>query len=77
MHAEKSEAFPNKNSIKRFEQHIKLLNKQEFQIKQEIEQEKDSGIKDKISQITTIPGVGNLTATVVLAETNGFELIKN
>ena len=31
----------------------------------------------KINTITTIPGVGKLTAVIVLAETNGFELIKS
>lgn len=27
--------------------------------------------------MTSIPGVGRLTAAVVIAETNGFELIRN
>jgi transposase len=31
----------------------------------------------KVETITTIPGVGKLTAIIVLAETNGFELIRN
>jgi transposase len=77
LHAENSEAFPNKNTIKRCQEHIRLLNKQEAQIKKEIEQVKDQEIKNKIDKITTIPGVGVLTATIILAETNGFELIKN
>ena len=33
--------------------------------------------KETIKRITTIPGVGALTATIVLAETNGFELIRS
>jgi transposase len=77
LHAENSEAFPNKNTIKRCQEHIKFLNKHEDQIKKEIEQTKDQEIRNKIEKITTIPGVGILTATVILAETNGFELIKN
>jgi len=77
LHAEQSEAYPIKNTIKRCEEHIKFLNKQEAQVKKEIEQIKDFEIKKKIEKITTIPGVGVLTATVILAETNGFELIKN
>lgn len=77
LHAENSEAFPVKSTIKRCQEHIKFLNKQEAQIKKEIEETKDQEIKDKIQKITTIPGVGVLTATVILAETNGFELIKN
>jgi transposase len=77
LHAENSEAFPVKSTIKRCQEHIKFLNKQEAQIKKEIEETKDQEIKDKIQKITTIPGVGVLTATIILAETNGFELIKN
>lgn len=77
LHAEKSEAFPVENTINRCNEHIKFLNKQEAQIKKEIEETKDQQIKDKIKKITTIPGVGVLTATIVLAETNGFELIKS
>lgn len=77
LHAENSEAFPIKNTIKRCQQHINFLNKQEAQIKIQIEKTKDQEIKNKIEKITTIPGVGVLTATIILAETNGFELIKN
>ncbi|EOR92655.1 hypothetical protein ADIARSV_4167 [Arcticibacter svalbardensis MN12-7] len=38
---------------------------------------KDAELVKKINLITTIPGVGNLTAVIILAQTNGFELIKN
>ena len=38
---------------------------------------KDTELVKKIDTITTIPGVGKLTAVIVLAETNGFELIKS
>lgn len=77
LHAEQSEAYPVKSTIKRCQDLIQFLNQQESQIKLELEEVKDQEIKDKIKKITTIPGVGILTATIVLAETNGFELIKN
>ena len=77
LHAEQKEAIPVQSTIKRCEKHIIFLNKQEAQIIKEIEEVKDQEIKDKINKITTIPGVGVLTATIILAETNGFELIKN
>lgn len=77
LHAENTEAFPHENTIKRIKARIKFLTKQETEIKQDIEQTMDEDIKAKIKKITTIPGVGDLTATIVLAETNGFELIKN
>jgi transposase len=79
LHAENAEAEPNANSIKRLKARIKFLSKQEKEIKQDIEKciKKDESIEKEIKNITTIPGVGRLTATIVLAETNGFELIRN
>lgn len=79
LHAEKVEAFPNDSSIKRVIKRIQLNEKQELEIKAEIAElvKTDSDLAAKINNITTIPGVGKLTATIVLAETNGFELIKN
>ena len=79
LHAENAEAEPNANSMKRLKARIKFLNQQEKEIKQDIEKciKKDESIEKEINNITTIPGVGRLTATIVLAETNGFELIRN
>ena len=37
----------------------------------------DDEIKRLVALICTLPGVGLLTAIIVLAETNGFELIRN
>src|ERR1017187_9398064 len=79
LHAEKAEAFPNESSIKRVTKRIQLIDKQELEIKAEIAAIKktDTELVKKINTITTIPGVGKLTAVIVLAETNGFELIKS
>jgi len=79
MHAERTEACPNPGSIRRMESRIKFLNQQEKEIKVEISLEikKDSELKKELENICTIPGVGELTAVTVLAETNGFELIRN
>jgi transposase len=79
LHAEKAEAFPNESSIKRVTKRIQLIDKQELEIRVEIAEhvKKDSELVKKISKITTIPGVGKLTAVIVLAETNGFELIRS
>ena len=78
-HAEKSEAQPNQRSLKRIEDRITFLNRQEKEIKEDI-----AGLvrdhpetNERIKKICTIPGVGQLTAVTVLAETNGFELIRN
>jgi len=79
LHAEETQAFPNKKSVARVKARIKLLNKQEAEIKVEIallvKGEKE--VAKSVALICTIPGVGLLTAATVLAETNGFELIRS
>lgn len=79
MHAEQSEAEPSKKSIARLKKRIVLLDNQQKEIMQEIKQltEKDSEMKQLIRLVCTLPGVGLLTAATVLAETAGFDLIRN
>ena len=79
LHAEKAEARPNTGSIKRLNALIKLLNKHEQEIKTEIKTllNNNSQLKKQIDYMTSIPGMGELTAVIILAETNGFELIRN
>lgn len=79
LHAEKSEAEPHQNSIKRLNARIVFLNKQEAEIKRDIKEciVKEESLKKDIENICTIPGIGELTAAIVLSETNGFELIRN
>jgi transposase len=79
LHAEQTEAFPNDRSIYRANQRIKLLDEQEKEIKREIAEfvKTDKELHKKINLITSIPGVGSLTAVIAVAETNGFDLIRN
>jgi transposase len=79
LHAEESGAYPNKSSIARIKDRIKFLNKQEKAIKEDIAVlvAKDNEVKVNVELISSIPGVGSLTAAIILAETNGFELIHN
>lgn len=79
LHAEKSEAEPNESSLSRINTRIKFLNGQEKEIKKEIANwiSTDVNLKQEIENICTIPGIGELTAVIILAETNGFELIRN
>lgn len=79
LHAEAVEAEPNKHTINRLKQRIQLLNKQEKTIGEEIAAliKKDKDLQQIVLLICTLPGVGLLTAATVLAETNGFELIRN
>ncbi len=79
IHAEKTESEPNQKSLERMQARIRFLNSQEKEIKADITDivSKDPDLKQVLNNITTIPGVGELTAVIVLAETNGFELIRN
>ena len=79
LHAEKSEAEPNESSLLRIKMRINFLTRQEKEIKKEIGTwiSKDANLKQEIENICTIPGIGQLTAVIILAETNGFELIRN
>ncbi|HTD92352.1 MAG TPA: IS110 family transposase [Chitinophagaceae bacterium] len=79
LHAEQAEAEPNDGSVTRAKKQIVFLNKQEQQIKAEIAAivKEDEKVKASIALITSIPGIGVLTAVTVMAETNGFELIRN
>jgi transposase len=79
LHAERTEAHPNKDSIIRMNQRIKLIGKQEKDIQHTISEiiKSDQELAAKINNITSLIGVGELTAAIVVAETNGFELIRN
>jgi transposase len=79
LHAEQSEAKPYKKSITRIKKRIDLLNKQEKEILAEINDiiKEDEALRTTIILLCTLPGVGLLTAAIVLSETNGFDLIRN
>lgn len=79
LHAEQAEAHPYKKSIDRIKKRITLLDKQEDEIKQELKDlaKTDAEMSQLIILICSLPGVGFLTAAIVLGETNGFDLIRN
>lgn len=79
LHAELAEAFPGEDTIRRMQDRINMVNGQIKQIISEIKEAitADTALKQTITTITTIPGIGLLTAAVILAETNGFELIRS
>jgi transposase len=79
LHAEKSEAFPNKKSIARIQERINLLDRHEEEIMQEISGfiNQDEQIRNLVMLVGSVPGIGLLTAATILSETNGFDLIRN
>jgi len=79
LHAEQSEAEPNKSSLARIKKHIAFLDNQEKEIMNEVKQliKSDAELQKIVLLICSIPGIGLLTAAIVLGETNGFDLIRN
>ncbi len=79
LHAEMAEAQPNKTSISRIKKRIELLDKQDKEIVTEFRAliKTNQQISDLVILLCSLPGVGVLTAAIVLAETNGFDLIRN
>ena len=79
LHAEKAEALPSEETISRMKKHIAFLNQQITQIRQSITAllQEHNELKKDLDLCCSVPGVGELTAATVLAETNGFELIRN
>ena len=79
LHAEKTEAEPNANSLRRLKNRIALLDRQEKEIQQEVKTmvKHDKEVTEMVNLISTIPGIASLTAAIILAETNGFELVRS
>lgn len=79
LHAEKAEGRPNKSSITRCEKRIAMLDQQEKEIKIEIagHVKSEAEVTRVLNLLCSIPGIAKLTAATILAETNGFDLIRN
>lgn len=79
LHAEKSGAWPNAQSISRMKSRIKFLTTQITEIESEIKEiiNTDPVLKEKLQKVCTIKGVGLITAVSIIAETGGFHLIRN
>ena len=79
LHAEEIKAITSSGSIKRMKVRSKLLEKQIVEVEKEISSliGKEEQIKERLDNVCTIPGVGLQTAITVIAETNGFNLVRN
>ena len=79
LHAEQVEAYPSEKTISRIKARIKMDNGQLKEILAEITAsvKGDQDVNRVVKLITTVPGIGLLTAAIILAETNGFELIRS
>lgn len=79
IHAETKSAWTNKESVKRAKTRIKILVTQIKEIEKEINSaiENNPEIKRRTEFVTSIVGIGTITAATVVGETNGFLLIEN
>lgn len=79
LHAEQVEAHPSEQTISRIKIRIKMVNGQLRETLSETTAaiKNDPDIDQSVKLLTTIPGIGVLTAAVIMAETNGFELINS
>jgi len=79
LHAEESGAWPNKGSLKRIKQRIWLLDKQVNEVETEIKEIvcMNQWLQEKMEYVCSIKGVALITAVTIVAETNGFNLIRN
>lgn len=78
-HAEQSCQSPDAQAIKRLECRIDLLIEQvkevELQMQQKTEADKD--LTERIKNICKVKGLGLVTVISIIAETNGFALVKH
>jgi transposase len=79
LHAETSEAHPSSKAVTRTKKHIAFLDKQEKEIRIELNEliKQDPEVKKVVMILCTLPGIGVITAAAVLGETNAFNLIRN
>lgn len=76
IHALSHSPDPLKDTIKRQQNLVNLYDEQIKEIEQSIKKliASDDSIKQQVALMTSIPGVGEITAAVILSETDGFAL---
>jgi len=79
LHAKKHSFSPGKTTVKRINSLLKKYKNLIKAVEEEIESllQSDNDLAAKVKKIKTIKGVGLITIASILAETNGFALIKN
>lgn len=79
LHAHTYAHKPLKSIVKQMHQHLEFLDKhiQELETEAQAICASDVQLQQRVENICKIKGVGIMTALVVIAETNGFDLIEN
>lgn len=79
LHAEKSSHQPYNDIIERYEYRVKFIKQQIQMVEKQVKSiiQSDEILAPKVNLICKIKGVGIITAATIIAETDGFTLIKN
>jgi transposase len=79
LHTEAYSMHVGKSTVRRLQKSLQLYDQQLQAIQEEIKATlaADALLQEKVNKITTIKGVGLLTAVTIIAETNGFALFTN
>lgn len=79
LHSKQAAHQYSKSSIARNKKRIRFIERQIEDVVDEIDEllNADQELLNRVRKIETIKGVGQLTALTIIAETNGFALIKN
>lgn len=79
VHAKLHSHQPNLNQVERLKRKITLLEEHCLAIEIELQDlvASDPVLQDKIEKLTSIPGIGFITAISIISETNGFAAIRN
>lgn len=79
LHAYQQQGYPSTQAISRLQQRIALLQDQQAQVNQQIQTlgKQSSELAQQLGYITSIPGIGLITAATILAETQGFNQISS
>jgi len=77
LHAEKSCKSPDRRTMRRLNQQLRLIDRQVKEVEQDLGQslEQDPELKQRIQQICQVKGLGWITVLCIIAETNGFKLV--
>lgn len=77
LHAEQACQSPDRRTIRRLKQQLRLLDKQVKEVEQDLSQsiDQDSDLKQSIDNICQVKGLGWITVLCIIAETNGFKLV--
>jgi transposase len=79
LHAEQARQSPDRGTLKRLRQQVRLLEKQVKEVEQDLSKmlSQDEQLRQRVEQICQIKGLGWISVLSIIAETNGFQLVRH